>query len=175
MWEKKDSRDSRAPEPPPSRSAFETVSRPSSESGLVNIGPSIVIKGELSGDEDLTIEGRVEGKIELKSHNLTIGPKGKITAALYANAVTIKGEVNGNVFARERVEISESGRLNGDITSPRIVIADGAHFRGAVDMSKDKDSGGRERERERSQSAGAGAFAGAGEPAGAFKGASAVK
>lgn len=173
MWEKRDARDSRTPEPPPSRSAFETVTRTSSDSGLVNIGPSIFIKGELSGDEDLTIEGRVEGKIELKSHNLTIGPKGKINAQVYANAVTIKGEVNGNVFAKERVEIAESGRLNGDITSPRIVIADGAHFRGAVDMSK--ESAGRERERP--QASGAGAFAGAGaaEPAGAFKGASAAK
>lgn len=172
MWEKKDVRESRAPEPPPSRSAFETVSRAGSDAGLVNIGPSIFIKGELSGDEDLTIEGRVEGKIELKSHNLTIGPKGKINAAIYANAVTIRGEVNGNVFAKERVEIAESGRLTGDITSPRMVISDGAHFRGSVDMSKDSQQAGA---RERSQGSGVGSFAGAGEPAGAFKGAGAAK
>jgi cytoskeletal protein CcmA (bactofilin family) len=145
MWEKKDSRDVRAPEPPPSRSSFETVARTHSDSGLVNIGPSIFIKGELSGDEDLTIEGRVEGKIELKSHNLTIGPKGKISAQLHANAVIIRGEVTGNVFARERVEIADTGRLSGDITSPRIVISDGAQFRGSVDMSKGSDASSRDR------------------------------
>jgi cytoskeletal protein CcmA (bactofilin family) len=148
MWEKKDPRDTRAPEPPPSRSSFETVARPHSEAGgLVNIGPSIFIKGELSGDEDLTIEGRVEGKIELKSHNLTIGPKGKISAQLHANAVIIRGEVTGNVFARERVEIADTGRLSGDITSPRIVISDGAQFRGSVDMSKGGESSSRDRHR----------------------------
>jgi cytoskeletal protein CcmA (bactofilin family) len=148
MWEKKDPRDTRAPEPPPSRSSFETVARTHShsESGLVNIGPSIFIKGELSGDEDLTIEGRVEGKIELKSHNLTIGPKGKINAQLHANAVIIRGEVTGNVFARERVEIADTGRLSGDITSPRIVISDGAQFRGSVDMSKGSESSSRDRQ-----------------------------
>ena len=136
MWERKDVRDAR-PQEPSGRSTYETVTRTSSDPTLVNIGPSIFIKGELSGDEDLTIEGRVEGKIELKSHNLTIGPKGRIHAAVHANAVTIKGEVTGNVFARERVEIADSGRLTGDITSPRITISDGAHFRGSVDMGKE--------------------------------------
>jgi cytoskeletal protein CcmA (bactofilin family) len=136
MWERKEGRDVR-PQESPSRSSFETVSRSSGESGLVNIGPSIFIKGELSGDEDLTIEGRVEGKIELKNHNLTIGAKGRINAAVLANTVTIRGEVTGNVIARERVEIADSGRLTGDITSPRITISDGAHFRGSVDMGKE--------------------------------------
>jgi cytoskeletal protein CcmA (bactofilin family) len=173
MWEKKETRDTRLPEPPTSRGAFDAGTRVSSDS-LVHIGPSICIKGELSGDEDLTIEGRVEGKIELKSHNLTIGPKGKINASVHANTVTIKGEVTGNVFAKERVDIADSGRLNGDITSPRIVIADGAHFRGSVDMSKESGQGA-QRERHQSQPQGMGALAGAGEPAGALRGAAAVK
>jgi len=175
MWEKKETRETRLPEAPPSRSTFDAGVRGGSDS-LVNIGPSIFIKGELSGDEDLTIEGRVEGKIELKGHNLTIGPKGKINAAVHANTVTIKGEVTGNVFARERVEIADSGRLNGDITSPRIIIADGAHFRGAVDMNKESGQGNqRERERHQAQPQGVGALSAAGEPSGALRGAAAVK
>src|SRR5213594_471091 len=103
---------------------------------LVNIGPSIHIKGELQGDEDLTIDGRVEGKIDLREHNLTIGPNGKIKADLYARTIVVSGEVTGSAFAAERVEIAPSGRLMGDITSPRITIADGAHFKGSVDMDR---------------------------------------
>ena len=103
---------------------------------IVNIGPSIHIKGELKGDEDLTIDGRVEGKIELREHNLTIGANGKIKADLYAKTIIIAGEVGGNAFASERVELTPTGRLNGDIASPRITIADGAHFKGSVDMER---------------------------------------
>jgi len=103
--------------------------------GLVNIGQSICIRGELTGDEDLSIEGRVEGKIDLKEHNLTIGPKGRIQAEIRAKSVIVRGEVNGNVRAGERVELAETGRVIGDIVSPRIIIADGARFKGSVDMS----------------------------------------
>ncbi len=103
---------------------------------VVNIGKSVYIKGELSGDEDLTIEGRVEGKIELKAHNLVIGPNGKISAELYAKNVTVIGNVIGNIAAGEIVEIRASGSVVGDIRSPRISIADGAHFKGSVDMQK---------------------------------------
>jgi cytoskeletal protein CcmA (bactofilin family) len=101
-----------------------------------NIGASILIKGELQGDEDLIIDGRVEGKIDLREHNLTIGPNGKIKADLYARTIVVSGEVTGSAFAAERVEIAPSGRLLGDITSPRITIADGAHFKGSVDMDR---------------------------------------
>ncbi len=103
---------------------------------IVNIGPSIHIKGELQGDEDLTIDGRVEGKIELRDHNLTIGPNGKIKADLHAKTIIIAGDVSGNAYAAERVEIAPTGRLAGDIASPRITIADGAHFKGSVDMER---------------------------------------
>jgi cytoskeletal protein CcmA (bactofilin family) len=103
---------------------------------IVNIGPSIHIKGELQGDEDLTIDGRVEGKIELRDHNLTIGPNGKIKADLHAKTIVIAGDVSGNAYAAERVEIAPTGRLTGDIASPRITIADGAHFKGSVDMER---------------------------------------
>jgi len=103
---------------------------------IVNIGKSVVIKGELSGSEDLTIEGQVEGKIELKENVLTIGPNGKIKAQVFAKALIVLGEVHGNVSATEKVEIRDGGSVDGDIVSPRVAIADGAHFRGSVDMQR---------------------------------------
>jgi len=105
------------------------------ERDVVNIGKSVVIKGELNGSEDLTIEGHVEGKIELRDHVLTIGPNGKIKAELFAKAVVVLGEVKGNVTATEKVDIRENGSVEGDITAPRVAIAEGAHFRGSVDMA----------------------------------------
>jgi cytoskeletal protein CcmA (bactofilin family) len=111
------------------------------ERDVVNIGKSVVIKGELNGSEDLTIEGHVEGKIELKDHVLTIGPNGKIKAAVFAKSVIVLGEVNGNVTASEKVDIRDGGAVDGDIVSPRVAIAEGAHFRGTVDMQKKGTSG----------------------------------
>jgi cytoskeletal protein CcmA (bactofilin family) len=106
------------------------------ERDVVNIGKSVVIKGELNGSEDLTVEGHVEGKIELKDHVLTIGPNGKIKASVFAKAVIVLGEVNGNVTATEKVDIRDGGSVDGDIISPRVAIAEGAHFRGSVDMQR---------------------------------------
>ena len=105
---------------------------------MVHIGKSVVIKGELNGSEDLTIEGHVEGKIELRDHVLTIGPNGKIKAQVFAKAVIVLGEVNGNVTATEKVDIRENGAVDGDIVAPRVAIAEGAHFRGSVDMQTGK-------------------------------------
>jgi cytoskeletal protein CcmA (bactofilin family) len=102
----------------------------------VNIGKSVVIKGELNGSEDLTIEGQVEGKIELRQNVLTIGPNGKIKAQLFAKSVIILGEVVGNVTATEKVDIRDNGSVDGDIASPRVAIAEGAHFRGSIDMQR---------------------------------------
>ena len=103
---------------------------------VVHIGKSVVIKGELNGSEDLTIEGEVEGKIELKDHVLTIGPNGKIRAQVFAKALVVLGEVSGNVSASEKVEIRDGGSVDGDIVSPRVAIGEGAHFRGSVDMQR---------------------------------------
>jgi cytoskeletal protein CcmA (bactofilin family) len=110
--------------------------RMQTERDKVNIGKSVVIKGELSGSEDLTIEGQVEGKIELRENVLTIGPNGKIRAEVFAKAVIVLGEVAGNVTASEKVDIRDNGSVDGDIVSPRVAIAEGAHFRGSVDMQR---------------------------------------
>src|SRR5579871_1059772 len=110
--------------------------RRQTERDVVNIGKSVVIKGELNGSEDLTIEGHVEGKIELKDHVLTIGPNGRIKAQVFAKSVIVLGEVTGNVTASDKVDIRDNGSVDGDIIAPRVAIAEGAHFRGSVDMQR---------------------------------------
>jgi len=106
------------------------------EKDIVNIGKSVVIKGELNGSEDLTIEGHVEGTIQLRDHVLTIGPNGRIKAQVFAKSVIVLGEVTGNVTASDKVDIRDNGSLDGDIISPRVAIAEGAHFRGSIDMQR---------------------------------------
>jgi cytoskeletal protein CcmA (bactofilin family) len=108
------------------------------EHNAVNIGKSVVIKGELSGSEDLTIEGQVEGKIELRQNLLTIGPNAKIKAQVFAKTVVVEGHVHGNISAGERIDIRDKGVVEGNLASPRVAIADGAHFRGSIDMQSGK-------------------------------------
>src|SRR5580765_8003415 len=128
-----------APPPNPSPTVAATPQREagnSMEKDIVNIGKSVVIKGELNGSEDLTIEGHVEGTIQLRDHVLTIGPNGRIKAQVFAKSVIVLGEVNGNVTASDKVDIRDNGSVDGDIVSPRVAIAEGAHFRGSVDMQR---------------------------------------
>ena len=106
------------------------------EKDIVNIGKSVVIKGELNGSEDLTIEGHVEGTIQLRDHVLTIGPNGRIKAQVFAKSVIVLGEVHGNVTASDKVDIRDNGSVEGDLVAPRIAIAEGAHFKGTVDMQR---------------------------------------
>lgn len=103
---------------------------------IVNIGQSVQIKGELAGNEDLTIEGMVDGKISLKDHNLTIGANGRITAEIHAKTVMIIGQVIGNITADDKVQLAETGSVQGDIRAPRVAIADGARFKGSIDMDR---------------------------------------
>jgi cytoskeletal protein CcmA (bactofilin family) len=130
-----------APQPPAPTPAGAPGPRPTEashqmEKDIVNIGKSVVIKGELNGSEDLTIEGHVEGTIQLKEHVLTIGPNGRIKAQVFAKSVIVLGEVTGNVTASDKVDIRDNGSVDGDIISPRVAIAEGAHFRGSVDMQR---------------------------------------
>jgi len=112
---------------------------------LASIGKSIVIKGELSGSEDLTIEGQVDGKIELQDHVLTVGSNGNIKAQVVAKSIVVLGQVAGNLTATEKVDIKENGSVEGDIVAPRVAIADGAHFRGSIDMQRKEESTSTER------------------------------
>jgi cytoskeletal protein CcmA (bactofilin family) len=129
-----------APQPPTPPTAGVASPRPETshhmEKDIVNIGKSVVIKGELNGSEDLTIEGHVEGTIQLRDHVLTIGPNGRIKAQVFAKSVIVLGEVTGNVTASDKVDIRDNGSVDGDIVSPRVAIAEGAHFRGSVDMQR---------------------------------------
>jgi cytoskeletal protein CcmA (bactofilin family) len=124
-----------APHTAPNASAPRAEATHHIERDIVNIGKSVVIKGELNGSEDLTIEGHVEGTIHLRDHVLTIGPNGRIKAQVFAKAVIVLGEVIGNVTASDKVDIRDNGSVDGDIVSPRVAIAEGAHFRGSVDMA----------------------------------------
>src|SRR5687767_13983408 len=143
MWKRDEAVKPASPQPAapaapvaPTQSAASQPEPRRIERDVVNIGKSVVIKGELNGSEDLTVEGHVEGKIELKDHVLTIGPNGKIKAQVFAKAVIVLGEVNGNVTASEKVDIRDGGSVDGDIVSPSVAIAEGAHFRGTVDMQR---------------------------------------
>lgn len=108
----------------------------SSSRDSAHIGKSVVVKGALSASEDLTIEGLVEGTIELRQNVLTVGPNGKIMAKILAKAVVVQGHVHGNITATEKVDIRDSGSVDGDLVAPRVAISDGAHFRGSIDMQR---------------------------------------
>ncbi len=110
---------------------------------VANIGKSLQIKGEVSGDEDLTVEGKVEGKITLNGHSVTIGPNGRVMAEVRARSVVVGGQLRGNVTADDKVEILATGTVLGDVRAPRVVLADGAHFKGTIDMETRSGDGGR--------------------------------
>ena len=106
-------------------------------SGQAVIGRSITIKGEVTGDEDLVIEGRVDGSVDLQQHAVTVGPEGQVKANLSGRIVTVEGRVEGNVTADDQVVLRRSSWVKGDIRAPRVVLDDGAHFRGGIFMGED--------------------------------------
>ncbi|HEY7617943.1 MAG TPA: polymer-forming cytoskeletal protein, partial [Terriglobales bacterium] len=102
------------------------------------IGKSVTIKGEVSGSEDLYVDGQVEGTIHLNDNNLTIGPHGQVHADVSAKGVVVEGQLEGNIQARERAELKKSAVAVGDIVTQRMAIEDGAYFKGKVEMQRDK-------------------------------------
>ncbi len=100
------------------------------------IGASLFLKGELSGDENLIIEGQFQGTIDLRNSNLFIGPEGKVEADIHARNITINGNVKGNIFASGKVFIAEEAQMDGNISTSIISIMDGAQFKGSVKMEK---------------------------------------
>lgn len=100
------------------------------------IGPSITIKGDVTGEEDLVIQGRVEGKVDLAQHNVTVGSNGRIKANIFGRSVTVEGEVEGDLHAEEQIAIRKSGKVRGNVSAPRVTIEDGAMFKGAIDMER---------------------------------------
>jgi cytoskeletal protein CcmA (bactofilin family) len=104
---------------------------------FAHIGKSVVIKGELSGSEDLYVDGVVEGTIELQGNNLVIGPNGQVRANINAKGVVVQGKLDGNIRASERAELRKSAVAVGDIYTQRIAVEDGAYFKGKVDIQRE--------------------------------------
>ncbi|MDA2923612.1 polymer-forming cytoskeletal protein, partial [Acidobacteria bacterium AH-259-L09] len=136
MWKKPETEGAEFPSSIPRKNPVEQLK------DRAIIGPSISIKGELTGEEDLLIQGRVEGKIKLKKNNITVGKKGRIKANIYGKIISIEGEVEGDLFGVEKIVLRQSGVVRGNITAPRVNLEDGAKFKGSIDM----DSEGGERQ-----------------------------
>jgi cytoskeletal protein CcmA (bactofilin family) len=100
------------------------------------IGPSIAIKGDVTGEEDLVIEGRIEGKILLKSNSVTIGRNGRVKANVYANSIVVEGEVEGDLIGKDEVIVRQSGKVKGNVAAPKVVLDSGARFQGSIDMEQ---------------------------------------
>ncbi len=121
------------------------------------LGASLHVKGEISGNEDLLIDGSVEGLITLDERKLTVGPSAKVTADIIAREVVVYGNVKGNLRAKDKIEIKKDGSVNGDLTTSRIMIEDGAYFKGSIEIDKspEKESGSNAFARTSSASTGA--------------------
>ncbi len=108
---------------------------------LANIGKSVVIKGEVSGSEDLVVDGQIEGSIDLRNHSLTVGPNGKLKASVTAKSIVVLGKVDGSMTASDRLDLRKSAVVTGDVTTQRIAIEEGAFLKGKVDIQKEAGKG----------------------------------
>jgi len=124
---------------PAKKMAPENKTANTTSSQLASIGPSIHFKGELTGEEGLIIDGRVEGTIDLKGNQLIVGNNGKIKADVFAQTIIVNGSLTGELHGKERVHISKTGKVQGNIFSPRVSLEDGAKFKGSIDMSETKN------------------------------------
>jgi cytoskeletal protein CcmA (bactofilin family) len=151
MWGRKEDSSTTTPETPAARPASPLDTSRPSPSGAVarsaasadrsartqaQIGKTLKLKGEMTGSEDVYVDGEVDGTVELRENNLTVGPNGNVRANVKARSITVLGRLEGNVQAGERIEIRKTGSLVGDLVTPRIVIEDGAVFRGSIDILK---------------------------------------
>jgi len=145
MWRIKESQ-SAAPNPSSGR-VVETLNAPEARTDTVRsasktahalawLGPSVKVKGEISGNEDLRVDGKVEGPISLGDSRLTVGSSGEVTADLAAREIVVYGKVDGNLHASERIEIKKDASVIGDLTTRRIVIEDGACFKGRIEIGQ---------------------------------------
>lgn len=141
--------------PEPSRSAAPM-------GGTALIGKSVLIKGELSGSEDIYLDGTVEGSIELRGNNLTVGPNGRVRAGIRARGVIIEGKVDGDIEASERVELRKTAVLAGNIVTQRVAIEDGAYFKGGVDVNRQAATQPRPEVKQETSAASASAASGSG-------------
>lgn len=132
MWKKEEEQTAQ-----PRDEGTPRVSRPktaSTGSGQATIGPSISIKGDVTGSEDLLIQGRVDGSVTLEDHAVGVGSEGRVNADIVGRLITVEGHVEGDLTAQEQIVLRGSAQVKGDIKAPRVVLEDGATFRGLVDM-----------------------------------------
>jgi len=133
-----------APAIEPQRRESTTMSSPTrtlepeapTRGGSAALGKNVTVKGQIFAREDLTIDGEVEGTVECHDHRLTIGPNARVQAGLKAREIIIQGSIQGNVDAADKIDIKKEAKLVGDIKTTRIVIEDGAYFKGSIDISK---------------------------------------
>jgi len=137
MWNQTENFDAKGNPTRPGQGMGQTDKRADINDGRQpNLGRTIVIKGEVTGSEDLAVDGQIEGKIDLPEHVLTIGPNAAVQADVKARIVMIFGTVVGSVSAREKVEVRLGGSVDGQLSAPRLVIQDGAYVSGKVEMPK---------------------------------------
>jgi cytoskeletal protein CcmA (bactofilin family) len=147
MWKRKEDEYGASPEPisgtpagagpsVPQRSVEPPRNEPMRAAEVATIGKSVVVKGELSGSEDLIIDGEVEGSIALRGQTLTVGPNGRVRANVEARNVVLYGRLDGDIHATDRVDLRKSASLAGNISTARISIEDGAFFKGGIDIQK---------------------------------------
>ncbi|MGA7685591.1 MAG: polymer-forming cytoskeletal protein [Terriglobales bacterium] len=108
---------------------------------VARVGKSVVIKGAISGSEDLYVDGEVEGSIELRSNSVTIGPNGKVKASVNAKSIVVQGKVDGSLIASDRLDLRKTAVVTGDVTTQRIAIEEGAFLKGKVDIQKEAGKG----------------------------------
>jgi cytoskeletal protein CcmA (bactofilin family) len=142
MWKKSEPEEAHHPQPipqpsqPPQPQPVAAVRNPAPQPReRAMIGTTISIKGDVTGEEDLLIEGRVEGKIQFSRNTITVGKSGRIKADIHAKSITVEGEVEGNLFGEEQLVLRQSSTVRGNITAPRVSLEDGANFKGSIDMS----------------------------------------
>lgn len=129
----------------PAATPTPTASRPASSVARREravIGESITIQGDLSGEEDLTVLGRVQGTVDVKSNSVTIGESGHVKADVYGKTIIVEGRVEGNLFGGEQIVLRATGDVRGNLTAPRVSLEDGAQFKGAIDMEPKRSSSG---------------------------------
>jgi cytoskeletal protein CcmA (bactofilin family) len=144
------SKDSRIPAAPVSAPGTPGINRPAAPVArtLACLGSTITIKGQITGDEDLQIEGKVEGPISLNGHRLTVGRTAQLNSEMTAREIIVYGNASGNLYARDRVEIKKDGQVIGDIVTARISIEDGAYFKGSIEIERGQTSGKESKETE---------------------------
>jgi cytoskeletal protein CcmA (bactofilin family) len=116
------------------------------QGSTARLGASLHVKGEISGNEDLHVDGSVEGLIQLEDRKLTVGASAKLTADVVAREVVVYGSVKGNLRARDRIEIKKDGSVIGDLTTARIMIEDGAYFKGSIEIDRHAEGGEKEKD-----------------------------